>query len=79
MDNKKELDTFCANIRYLRQQRQLSQKEMAALLHISVDYVRRLERGEVPPRMTLEPAIYCYYIFGFSLDVLLHVRLAEIE
>lgn len=51
MADNRDIEIFCENFRYLRRSRGLTQKQMARLLQISVGYVRRLERGEMPPRM----------------------------
>ena len=77
MHNDKLLAVFCANIRYLRKSRGLTQQQMAQLLHISVGYVRRLERGEVPPRLTVEILQYVYISFGISPAVLTGILLDE--
>lgn len=64
MNNGRELDTMCANIRFLRKKYGLTQKAMAQLLHISEGYVRRIERGEVPDRLTVGFLYYIHRSFG---------------
>lgn len=66
MENDNDLGNLFANMRYLRKNKALTQQKMAQLLHISVGYVRRLEHGELPPRLGIEFVRYIYRHFGVS-------------
>ncbi len=63
--NSKDFAAFCAMLRQLRRQHGLSQKKMAALLHISVASLRKLERGEMP-RISVVLFFHVQDVFGIS-------------
>lgn len=52
-----EMAIFCANVKRLRVRDGLTIQEMADRLHIGVKTLTRLERGEIPPR--LSAAVIC--------------------
>lgn len=66
MADNRDLEIFCENFRWMRQHHGLTQKQMAQCLEISVGYVRRLERGELPPRLGVEIFLRIYRKFGIS-------------
>ena len=72
-----EFDNFCHNLRYLRTHHGLTQKQMAVRLHISVDYVRRLEKGDVPPRLGCIVFFYMSQCFAIPINHFLTTRLDE--
>ena len=51
MKKDKSFDYFCQNMKYLRQKKSLSQKEMAKILNISVKTLAKIESGILPPRL----------------------------
>lgn len=57
---------FCTNIRKLRKAYGMTQKEMAQQLHIGVDSLRKIEKGECPPRVHIDILVYAYRVFGFT-------------
>ena len=61
-----ELQILCKNIRYLREKHNLSRKEMAGRLHIGVGSLKKMEEGEVPPRMGVEILFHIYRCFGIK-------------
>ena len=44
----------CENITHIRQTHNLSKTEMAQRLHICIASLNKIERGELPPRTTLD-------------------------
>ena len=70
-----ELPIFCCNIRYLRKKNGWTQKQMAEKLKISVGYVRKLERGQIPERMGIITVWDAHIVFGIPMDALLEKRL----
>ena len=68
---------LCNNVRYLRQQHGLTQKEMAAVLGVSVRLLRGIEHGEPGHRLgTFMLCRLCAH-FGLSTDAVLCTRLEE--
>lgn len=63
--NAKNFAAFCALVRDLRKQHELSQKKMAELLGISVGSLRKLERGEMP-RISVKIFFRIHKEFGIS-------------
>lgn len=51
---KREWENFVHNLKWLRTQHGLSKKEMAKRLNISVWMLNKIERGEQPPRLTID-------------------------
>ncbi len=51
---RNELQNLCRNVLYLRKKAGLSQREMAALLHIGVPSLRLLESGTLPTKISVE-------------------------
>ena len=49
-----EFQNFCRNVFLLRKYAGMSQKELAAILHISVNTLRKLESGTIPQRINIE-------------------------
>ena len=54
MSTQKEFQNFCRNVFLLRKYAGMSQKDLAAILHISVNTLRKLESGTIPPRMGVD-------------------------
>ena len=54
MTVQEEIAMFCGNVKRLRKREGLTRKEMAARLGIGVETLARLERGEIPPRLSVE-------------------------
>lgn len=59
-----DLQIFCRNIQTLRKQNNLSQKEMAQKLGISVASLRKLEQNRLPPRMSCAVFVRIWQEFG---------------
>ena len=70
-------DNFCYNICYMLKERQISKKEMAQILGISVDTLHRIERG-IPTVRVHTGMLYrfCDY-FQISADTVLRTRLGK--
>ena len=66
MSTNIKLEMLCKNVRNLRKHYHLSQKEMAGRLHIGIESLKKLERGEVPPRLGINVLLYIYRHFGVT-------------
>jgi len=51
---KDEINNFINNIAYLRKKNGLSKKEMANVLNISVYVLNKIEKGELPKKLSVE-------------------------
>ncbi len=49
-----EIDNFMNSIAYLRKKNWFSKKEMANVLNISIYSLNRIERGELPEKLSVE-------------------------
>ncbi len=49
-----EINNFINNIAYLRKKKGLSKKEMANVLNISIYALNKIERGELPKKISVE-------------------------
>lgn len=72
-----DLDIFCENIKWLRAKHNLSKQKMAQMLHISVRTLNRIEQGEVPPRISVDPLYWIYDHFGILPSEILGRHLNE--
>lgn len=71
--NDLQLHNFASNIRALRQRAGLTKTAMARILHTSVRTVSRLEKGEIPVRLSAEVLFHA----GQYFDIPAHKLLAE--
>ena len=62
---EKDLVVFCRNIACLKMHYGLTNRELASIMHVGIGTVRRLLRGEVPPRVSA--AIIMYLSCHFSI------------
>ena len=77
--SKHEFENLCHNIIWLRDFHRLSKKDMAKLLEISLYTLNRLERGEIPPRLSVESLFFVSDHFHIPPYRLLTSRLDEDE
>lgn len=63
---QQELDIFAHNLVWLRTHCGISKKEMAALLGIGLGSLNRLEKGELPPRVSVNIFFAIQKQFGIS-------------
>ena len=70
MNNNVPLANFCANIRYLRKSRGLTQKQMAQKLHVSIRCIRSIEGGHIPPRLGIGILYYLLKEFEISPEAI---------
>lgn len=68
---------FTHNIRWLRRRYGLSRRKMAQVLEIGRWSLDKLERGEIPPRMTVDILFAVQKNFGVSPSDQLSQRLGE--
>ena len=66
MANTDDRQIFCNNVKQLRINKRLTQREMAKLLKIGVNSLRQLEQGKIPPRMNCEIILNIYRAFDLS-------------
>ena len=66
-----ELEQFCKNVSLIRKRAKLSQKGMARIMHISVQTLRLLESGILPPRFKIDSLIYLCRAFHMKPSQLL--------
>ena len=71
--------TLSDNIRYLRNKHNLSRKEMASIIGISVSTLHRLEAGETGVRMHCVMLNRMCDHFNVSADVMLRERLEALD
>lgn len=73
------IDIFLNNIAWLRKHHGLSKKEMARKLKISVWTLNRIERGELPPRLSCDMLFAVWKNFGVSISDILSLHLGSNE
>ena len=74
---EQEREIFCFNVKWLRKQSGLSQKEMAHRLGIGVKSLAAVENGTIPRRMTIKIFFKIYDHFGVHPKDQLGKRLDE--
>lgn len=80
MKNEASIKVFAFlshNILWLRRHYGISRKRMAALLGIGLWSLKKIEKGKLPPRLTIEILFTLYEQFGISPSVLLSRRLED--
>ena len=65
-----ELSTFCENVRLIRKEHGLTQREMVKIMGIGVGSFRKVEQGVIPPRLDVSVLICLSDYFGISCDSL---------
>ena len=65
-DFLQEQQVFCKNILLLRKKHRLSKKEMAQLLGIGISTLGKIEKGELPPRLSASIVFRVYEHFHVS-------------
>ena len=68
---------FSKNVHYLRQVHNLTQKEMAKIMGISVGCLRKIEKGTIPPRASCSMLIYVCNYFDLSADEIVREDLTD--
>lgn len=68
-------DIFCSNITWLRQHHNLTYRQMANIIHISVRSLKRMERGELPWTVDAESLLAIKYAFNVSAQDMFYVPL----
>lgn len=63
-ENDTELEIFQNNIKYLRKKENLSKKDMAKLLQISVSSLNKIESGTMPERLGIGIVFRIQQVFG---------------
>lgn len=73
------IDTFLHNITWLRKHYGLSKKEMAKRLEIGLFTLNKIEKGELPPRLTCDIIFCVHKKFGIGMAEVLSRRLGDEE
>jgi len=67
------LENIAANIKYLRKEKNLTQKQLGEMLNVSADTVQKWERGI--NRVPVTELVKIKEIFDVSLDVLVDKKM----
>lgn len=59
-----DAEIFMFNVKWLREKHGLSKKEMAKILGISVGTLNKIEKSELPPRLSVDIVFNIYQHFG---------------
>ena len=76
-ENDKQLLNFCENVKFFRERYGFSQTEMAKRLGIGVKSLRKIENGEVPPRLSCIVLFTIQREFGIKPTRMLKCSLDE--
>ena len=72
-----DIEIFTYNIAWLRRYYGFTKKKMAELLKISIWCLNQIEKGKVPPRLTIEILFAVQRQFGISPSVLFRKPFAD--
>lgn len=72
---KDEIKNLANNIVRIRKEYGLSKKEMAKILGISIESLRKIEKGEIPLKMSVEVIFEIYDYFGITPKELFESRI----
>ncbi len=72
MDYDETVQIICRNIRFLRKNAAMTQRDMAAIMGISVSSLRKLESGHLPPRLGMEAVFSLAEALGLPPALLFH-------
>ncbi len=65
-----DIENFCENVRRLRREEGLTQKQMAQVMGIGIYSLRKLEAGCLPPMMGMDAIFRLHSRFGIPLRLL---------
>lgn len=77
MQNEYYVLNFCRNVCYLRRKNSLTQKEMAEILGVSVSSLRKMEKGDVLPKIHCRMLLRVCERFDLPADRLLYILLED--
>ena len=69
-NHRTDLETLTHNLHWIRRQNGYSRKAMAGILKIGVGSLAKLERGEIPPRLSVDVLFAVYDHFGITPSAL---------
>ena len=78
MNNERQLATFCKNVTYLREKKQLTKKQMANIMGVNVNTLNSIENGVVPSKLSSRVLINLYNHFHISLDTFFNKDLENV-
>ena len=64
VETKKEFAVFAHNVIWLRNQNKLSKIKMASIMGVCVESLNKIEKGILPPRMSVEVVFRISKAFG---------------
>lgn len=73
--SKEELNNLLYNIKWLRVQHGLSEKQMAEILGIGVGSLQKIEKGELPPRLSVNIVFEVQNYFDIKPKDLFYAKL----
>ena len=79
MDITKIQHNFCQNVRYMQSKYNLTQKEMAQILGVSISTLRKMEMEENKVRLNSDMLHRICDCFDLSADVFLNEQLEHME
>ena len=65
-----QFHNFCSNLRILRKSKNLTQKELASRLNISLYSLRKLEQEEIPKNIKIDILFSVSKLFGVPVHLL---------
>ena len=75
--NDKFIDYLSYNILYLRKSNNISKKEMAEILGIGISSLSKIEKGILPPRLSVEILFKIKNCFGIPFNIQIGAKLEE--
>ena len=70
MNNKEEITAFMENVAFLRRQNKLTKKKMCEILGIGILSLNKIEKGQLPKRITVEVIFKIKKYFGINASEL---------
>lgn len=70
MNTDQDIKNFCDNVRRLRREAGLSQKEMAQVMGVGIYSLRKIEAGCLPPMMGIDAIFRLHSRFSIPLHLL---------
>lgn len=74
--NYKVIEYLSHNIYYLRSENNFSKKKMAEILKIGVNTLSKIEKGILPPRLSVDVLFRLKDYFGISLKLLIETKMS---
>ena len=72
-NSEHSFNIFLENVKRLRDQYALSKKKMAGIMDVSIYTINKIERGELPPKMSVTVVFNLEKYFGIAASELVSV------